>query len=61
MPGMYANGEYDLAGFAVGAVDQENLLPYADQIQAGIFCTEQGFEIVPSLHLAVVSKYMQEN
>ncbi|MBL8670948.1 MAG: phosphoribosylformylglycinamidine cyclo-ligase [Alphaproteobacteria bacterium] len=26
MPGMYGNGEYDLAGFAVGAVDRERLI-----------------------------------
>lgn len=35
LPGFYQNGEYDLAGFAVGVVEKAKMLPKSLQIQAG--------------------------
>jgi phosphoribosylaminoimidazole synthetase len=35
MPGMYGGGDYDLAGFSLGAVERGQALPYLDRQSAG--------------------------
>jgi phosphoribosylaminoimidazole synthetase len=35
MPGMYADGDYDMAGFCVGAVDRDRVLPKLDSQKPG--------------------------
>jgi phosphoribosylformylglycinamidine cyclo-ligase len=36
LPGFYTNGEYDLAGFAVGVVERKNILPRPDVVPGDV-------------------------
>ncbi len=45
MPGIYARGDYDLAGFCVGAAERGQLLPKTD-VAAGDIVHSNGFSLV---------------
>ena len=59
MPGMYADGEYDLAGFCVGITDKENLITGA-QVSAGDIIIGMHSSGVHSNGFSLVNKLIEQ-
>ncbi|XP_075710682.1 trifunctional purine biosynthetic protein adenosine-3 isoform X1 [Rhinoderma darwinii] len=61
MPGMYAPGEYDLAGFAVGAVERGCMLPLLEKITAGDLVIGVSSSGVHSNGFSLVRKILEKS
>ena len=59
MPGMYAAGEYDLAGFCVGVADKENLIT-GDKISTGDVIIGMHSSGVHSNGFSLVNKLLEQ-
>ena len=60
MPGMYADGEYDIAGFSVGAVEKDRLID-SSRVQAGDVLIALPSSGVHSNGFSLVRKIVSDN
>ncbi|OMJ13947.1 Bifunctional purine biosynthetic protein ADE1 [Smittium culicis] len=60
MPALYQNGEYDVAGFAVGAVERTHLLPKTELIGANDVVIGMGSSGIHSNGFSLVRKILEK-
>jgi phosphoribosylaminoimidazole synthetase len=61
MPGVYTNGKFDLAGFAVGIVEKDKMLPKIPEMQKGDLIIGWPSSGIHSNGFSLVRKIWQDN